>query len=114
MIDEIIKATDYLFIVCPLMAVLMIELFSFKKQMELMIDKWFVGCHEDIDQISISSVEDVVVFRIWKRVDPRMTNKKIPNSHGPIWLPSSFFYINRIVLERVGTCLGWNCGAFGF
>ena len=46
---------------------------------------------EDIDQISISSVEELVVFKIWKRVDPRMTNRKIPKSHGPIWLLYSFF-----------------------
>lgn len=46
---------------------------------------------EDIDQISISSVEEAVVFKIWKSVDPRITNKKIPKSQGPIWLPYSFF-----------------------
>ncbi len=42
----------------------------------------------------ISSVEEEVVLRIWKRVEPMMTNRKIPNSHGPTADYFSFFYLN--------------------
>jgi len=35
------------------------------------------------DQMSISSVDELAMFSIWNRVDPRMTNRKMPNSQGP-------------------------------
>lgn len=43
------------------------------------------------DHMSISSVEELAMLSIWKRVDPRMTKRKMPNSQGPIWEDSSFF-----------------------
>lgn len=42
-----------------------------------------------------------------------MTNRKIPNSQGPIWLASSFFYMEGGVREDAGTCLSLIGGAFG-
>lgn len=45
----------------------------------------------DIDQIRISSVDELERLRIWKRVDPRMTKRKMPSSQGPICVDYSFF-----------------------
>ena len=41
----------------------------------------------------MSSVDDWVVLRIWKRVEPTITNRKNPISHGPIAELSSFFWV---------------------
>jgi hypothetical protein len=43
------------------------------------------------DQMRISLVEELVVLRIWKRVEPRMTKRKMPSNHGPTLFYSSFF-----------------------
>ena len=45
----------------------------------------------DIDQIRISSVDELERLRIWKSVDPRMTKRKMPSSQGPICVDYSFF-----------------------
>ena len=50
------------------------------------------------------------MLRIWKRVDPKMTKRKMPNSQGPTEVDSSFFYIRTSVyisgsLGRVKTFL---------
>jgi hypothetical protein len=39
----------------------------------------------------MSSVEDCAMLRIWKRVDPRITKRKMPSSQGPTEDESSFF-----------------------
>ena len=49
-----------------------------------------MGC---TDQMRMSSVEELVMLMIWKRVEPKITNRKIPKSHGPICEASSFFCI---------------------
>ena len=43
------------------------------------------------DQMSMSSVDDCAMLRIWKRVDPKITKRKMPNSQGPTDDDSSFF-----------------------
>ena len=43
------------------------------------------------DQMSMSSVEDCAMFRIWNRVDPKITNRKMPSNQGPTDDDSSFF-----------------------
>jgi hypothetical protein len=48
----------------------------------------------DRNQMRISSVEEEVVLRIWKSVDPMMTKRKMPKSHGPTADYFSFFYFN--------------------
>lgn len=61
-----------------------------------MCDVWYV-CYEvsvdecQSDQMRISSVELLAMLRIWKRVDPMMTKRKIPSSHGPTCEAYSFF-----------------------
>ena len=43
-----------------------------------------------LDQMRISSVDDWVVLRIWNRVEPMMTKRKMPRSQGPTCDDSSF------------------------
>lgn len=56
---------------------------------------------------------ELVVLRIWNRVDPRITNRKIPSSHGPTGEDSSFFYMVGEVLVGVMTYQDWLDDAFG-
>lgn len=44
-----------------------------------------------LDQMSMSSVEELVMLSIWKRVDPKITKRKMPSSQGPTWEDSYFF-----------------------
>jgi hypothetical protein len=59
------------------------------------------------DQMSMSSVEDWVMLRIWKRVEPSMTKRKMPSSQGPTCEPSSFFCLKRSLPAHAGSCRDW-------
>jgi hypothetical protein len=43
------------------------------------------------DHMSMSSVEELVMLSIWKRVDPKITKRKMPSNQGPICEDSYFF-----------------------
>ena len=62
----------------------------------------------------MSSVEEFVMLRIWKRVDPRITKRKMPRSHGPTCDDYYFFYIEKMVREDEGFYPKRRFGIFGF
>jgi hypothetical protein len=62
----------------------------------------------------MSSVEEFVMLRIWKRVDPRMTKRKMPRSQGPTCEDYYFFYIANIVQVGEGFYPKRRFGIFGF
>jgi hypothetical protein len=62
----------------------------------------------------MSSAEELFMFRIWKRVDPMMTKRKIPSSQGPTCDDYYFFCIVEKVQGREGFCPKLRFGIFGF
>jgi len=45
------------------------------------------------DHARISSPDPLVTFKIWKRVEPTMTNRNTPSRMGPTLLDYYFFWV---------------------
>lgn len=62
----------------------------------------------------ISSPDWLVTLRIWNKVLPTITNKKIPSRIGPILFYYTFFYINLTLLPVSRICRCSSCDASRF